>query len=276
MVADVIQDQGLSLRKALHLSGCSRRSYYHHQTKQRNSPPDPYVVEKVREEALKRPLYGTRRMAATLRRGLGRPVNRKRIQRIYRYLGWIQPQKSKKQLLRTAYDRRPKPAKPNELWETDLTYVFCGIDGWAYLFNVLDVVSREWIAYVFDTSPTKENAILSIEKALIKHPEARNVRLRTDRGPQYESKAFRESMKVLGMKQEFIAVNTPEQNGHVESFHKTLKREYIWTRDLQSLQEASETILEAYIDYNQQRIHSALKYMTPYEYLTSIKVTQNA
>jgi len=275
MVADIIQDQGLSLRKALHLSGCSRRGYYH-QPKKRNIPPDPYMVEKVREEALKRPLYGTRRMAATLRRELGRPVNRKRIQRIYRYLGWIQPQKSKKQLLRAAYERRPKPTKPNELWETDLTYVFCGVDGWAYLFNVLDVVSREWVAYVFDTSATKENAILSIEKAFIKHPEARNIRLRTDRGPQYESKAFRESMKALNVRQEFIALNTPEQNGHMESFHKTLKREYIWTRDLQSLQEASETILEAYIDYNQQRIHSALKYMTPYEYLTSIKVTQNA
>jgi len=57
--------------------------------------------------------------------------------------------------------KRPKPAKPNELWETDLDYVFCGIDGWAFLFNVIDVVSREWLSYVFDTSATKENAILS-------------------------------------------------------------------------------------------------------------------
>lgn len=275
VAADMVQGQGLGLRKALRLSGCSRRCYYH-QAKKRNIPPDPYMVEKVREEALKRPLYGTRRMAAALRRELGRPVNRKRIQRIYRHLGWIQPQKTKKQLLRAAYDRRPKPSRPNELWETDLTYVFCGVDGWAYLFNVLDVVSREWIAYVFDTSATKENAILSVEKALIKHPEARDIRLRTDRGPQYESETFRESMRVLGVKQEFIAVNTPEQNGHVESFHKTLKREYIWTRDFQSYQEASEAILEAFIDYNQHRIHSALRYMTPYEYLESVKVTQIA
>jgi len=45
---------------------------------------------------LKRPLYGTRRMAVTLARELGRPINRKRIQRIYRILGWIQPQRTKK------------------------------------------------------------------------------------------------------------------------------------------------------------------------------------
>jgi transposase InsO family protein len=273
MVADIIRDQGLSLREALRLSGCSRRSYYYRTTGKRTIPPEPYILAKVRETALKRPLYGTRRMAVTLARELGRPINRKRVQRIYRVLGWIEPQKTKKQLLRAAYDRRPKPTRPNELWETDLTYIHCGIDGWAYLFNVEDVVSREWVSYVFDKYATKENAILSVEKALIKHPEATDVRLRTDRGPQYESEAFRESMRILRVKQEFIALNTPEQNGHMESFHKTLKREYVWTRDFQTFQEAAETIQEAYIDYNQHRIHSALGYLTPYEYL--LKVTKN-
>jgi putative transposase len=274
MVADMILDQGASLRKALRLSGCSRKTYYHH-AKTRSIPPDPYMVEKVKEVTVQRPLYGTRRMTATLRRELGRPINRKRVQRIYRQLGWIQPRKTKQQLLRATYDKRPKPTRPNELWETDLTYIHCGVDGWAYLFNVMDVVSREWVSYVFDRYATKENAILSVQNALIKHPEASGVRLRTDRGPQYESESFRENVKILGVKQEFIAVNTPEQNGHVESFHKTLKREYIWTRDFQSFQEAAETIQEAYVDYNQRRIHSALDYLTPYEYLTKIKVTKN-
>ena len=274
MVADIIRNQGLSLRKALRHSGCSRKAYYHN-PKRRRIPSDPYMVEKVKKVTVQRPLYGTRRMAATLRRELGRPVNRKRIQRIYRQLGWIQPQKTKRQLLGAAYDRRPKPARPNELWEADLTHIHCGADGWAYLFNVIDVVSREWVSYVFDTYAVKENAILSVEKAVIKHPEAIGVRLRTDHGSQYGSNAFKKSMRILGIKQEFIAVNTPEQNGHMESFHKTLKREYVWTRDFQSFQEAAETIQEAYIDYNQHRIHSALDYQTPYEYLAKIKVTKN-
>jgi putative transposase len=181
----------------------------------------------------------------------------------------------KKQLLRAAVNSRPKPTRPDELWEADLTYIHCGVDGWAYLFNVMDVFSREWVSYVFDNYAVKENAILSVEKALIKHPGTVNVRLRTDHGSQYGSRAFKESMRILGVKQEFIAVNTPEQNGHMESFHKTLKREYIWTRDFQSFQEASEALQEAYLDYNQHRIHSALGYLTPYEYLAKIKVTEN-
>ena len=274
MVAEHMRNQGMSLRKALRHSGCSRKAYYHN-PKRRRILPDPYIVEKVKKVTLQRPLYGTRRMAATLRRELGRPINRKRIQRIYRQLGWTQPQKRKNDLLRGAVNSRPKPTRPGELWEADLTYIHCGVDGWAYLFNVIDVASREWVSYVFDTYAVKENAILSVEKAVIKHPEAIGVRLRTDHGSQYGSKTFKESMRILGIKQEFIAVNTPEQNGHMESFHKTLKREYVWTRDFQSFQEAAETIQEAYIDYNQHRIHSALHYLTPYEYLTKIKVTKN-
>jgi transposase InsO family protein len=42
-------------------------------------------------------------------------------------------------------------------------------------------------------------------------------------------------MKVLGIRLEFIFRNTPEQNGHIESFHKTLKREYIWPYDFQQV-----------------------------------------
>ena len=57
MVADVLRDNGLSLRKALRLSGCSRSGYYH-QAKKRLIPSDPYIVEKTKQIALQRPLYG--------------------------------------------------------------------------------------------------------------------------------------------------------------------------------------------------------------------------
>ena len=38
---------------------------------------------------MQRPTYGTRRMAAMLTRILGIPVNRKRVQRIFRKMGYI-------------------------------------------------------------------------------------------------------------------------------------------------------------------------------------------
>ena len=66
---------------------------------------------------------------------------------------------------------------------------------------------------------------------------------------------------------EFIYADTPEQNGHVESFHKTLKRECLWPRDFRSHQEPEMAIADAFRDYNLGRIHSSLRYRTPYEFL---------
>ncbi len=76
------------------------------------------------------------------------------------------------------------------------------------------------------------------------------------------------------MKLEHICYNTPEQNGHIESFHKTLKKEYIWSNDFQNYQEAESAIRDAFVDYNQNRIHSSLRYLTPYEFISKWKMQQ--
>ena len=49
----------------------------------------------------KRPTYGTRRMAAQVCREMHIATNRKKIQRIFRKLGWIEPQKTKNGIIRT-------------------------------------------------------------------------------------------------------------------------------------------------------------------------------
>ena len=102
------------------------------------------------------------------------------------------------------------------------------------IFSILDIYTREWVGYCFDLSAIKENAIISVENALVSHrnvihdTQTANYKSEDNDGSQYTSKAFRKSMLTLGLKIEHIAVNTPaEQNGHIESFHKTLKKEYI-------------------------------------------------
>ncbi len=74
------------------------------------------------------------------------------------------------------------------------------------------------------------------------------------------------SVKALGLMQEFIRVSAPEQDGHIESLHGTLKTEYIWPMEFGSFEEAAECIEKAFYDYNNVRLHSALVYKTPNEY----------
>lgn len=266
----MLDSTGFSLRKALSYSDLSCGTYYYkpipRETKRRI---DPLMIERVRAIGQEHPTYGARRIAAMLRRELDRQVNRKRVGRIFRTLNWSEPSRKKSEIIRSA-SRLVVATRPYELWETDLTYVWCGVDGWSYLFNVEDVFQREWIGYAFDTSAVKENAIMSVNNALAAHPDvdANELTLRCDNGSQYRSKAFRESMKALGIRKlEYIYYNTPEQNGHIESFHKTLKKEYLWPHDFKNYQEAEIAIADAFRDYNQNRIHSALGYMTPSEFL---------
>jgi putative transposase len=277
---------GLSLRKALAYTDCSRNTYYYNKKKKRprntrrQCQLDRAVLEKKIEEIItQRPSYGTRRMAAMLTRIIGRSINRKRIRRIYHKLNLTIPARKKREIIRSRYKEVKKADRPNEVWEVDLTYIHCGIDGWGYLFNVFDVFTREWIGYCFDLSAVKENAIISIENALVSHKEIvpdndncnNKPTIRADNGSQYTSNAFRKSMSVLGLKLEHIACNTPEQNGHIESFHKTLKKEYIWPCDFHTYQEAEAAIRDAFVDYNRDRIHSSLRYLTPNEFISKWK-----
>ena len=261
----------MSLNRALQYCGMSKHSWYYTK-KPRDMAMDPDVVDVVRKIASKRPTYGTRRMAAQVARETNVPTNRKKIQRIYHKIGWIEPKKTKNDIIRASRRRRFKPTAPNQLWETDITYIHCGVDGWCYCFNVLDVFTRKWMAYMFDTTAPAHTAVQSVLKAVSSAGEISNLRLRTDNGSQYSSREFKKAMQALGIKHEFIWKQTPEQNGHVESFHGTLKREYIWPHEFARFQDAEVVLAKAFEDYNKDRIHSALGYLTPDEFIGKMEV----
>ena len=59
---------------------------------------------------------------------------------------------------------------------------------------------------------------------------------------------------------------TPEDNGDIESFHNSLKTDYIWQNDLESYEDAKELMEYAFNDYNNNRPHSSIGYLTPVEF----------
>ena len=255
----------MNLNKALRLCGVSKKAWYYIPTP-RNVSPDPHVQEMVQSIGPKRPTYGTRRMAAQITRELNRPVNRKTVQRIFKRLGWTKPSRTKREIIR-ANKKPPRPKAPNQFWESDMSYIWCGVDGWGYCFNVIDVFTRQWLAFVLASRATRHQAIMAVNDAVATaRPDLPGLTLRVDNGTQYTSKEFRASMAALGITLEYIYVNTPEQNGHIESFHKTLKKEYVWPCEFADIREARESLFAAFEDYNHNRIHSALKYMTPSEF----------
>ncbi|MGB0029252.1 MAG: DDE-type integrase/transposase/recombinase, partial [Nitrososphaeraceae archaeon] len=49
----------------------------------------------------------------------------------------------------------------------DITYIWCGHDGWCYLFSILDCYTREWLAYTFSTQCGTDEAIRTLEMAVL-------------------------------------------------------------------------------------------------------------
>jgi putative transposase len=257
--------------KACKLAGLPRSSLYYAK-KKCSYTPEKGLCEKIVQICRERPTYGYRRITAMLRRQCC-VVNRKKVQRIMRLLG----------LLHHAPVHRPhwqihkgKQAAetPDTYWQADMTKIWCGIDGWGYLFNILDSCSRGWMGYNFSMLCSTNESLLALTDALLSRaPETGTIiglKLGTDGGSQYTSRKFVQSLALLGLQHEVSRRHTPEDNGIVESFHKTLKSEYIWPCQFASFAEAERAIKEAFHDYNCNRIHSALKYKTPNEYLMEV------
>ena len=261
---------GMSVNKALKYCGVSRQAYYYKKRPVERGI-DAAVAKAVVRIASDRPTFGTRMLAYTATYEMRRPVNRKQVKRICKILDIKGPKLTKKQAIRAAKAKKPQfvPTAPHQLFEADITYIHCGADGWCYSFNVVDVFSRKWLSFVFSPEAKSESAVQSVLAAVegLAPEQIRAIRLRCDNGPQYTSGEFRKAMGILGITVEHIWVSTPQQNGHVESFHNTLKRDYVHTRDFEGYQEAEAWLAEAHKDYNANRVHTSIGRVPPDEFL---------
>jgi Transposase and inactivated derivatives len=107
---------------------------------------------------------------------------------------------------------------------------------------------------------------LTIQRALEKFP-GYNPRIISDNGSQFISGDFRKFLREIGLCHVRTSVRYPQSNGKIERFHRTLKDECLSKQSLIDLNDARQQI-DRYIEkYNTKRLHSALNYLTPEDYL---------
>ena len=86
----------------------------------------------------------------------------------------------------------------------------------------------------------------------------------TDRGVQYASLEYRQSLAVAKMIASMSRRANCYDNASMESFWSTLKLELIYRREFADQAQVRQAVFD-YIEvfYNRQRLHSALSYRTP-------------
>ncbi len=264
MVIDDLKDQ-IPLREISRISGISLSGYYYKPVKRYIQRLDPAIKEKVRYIASERTTYGYRRVWAVLRNS-GTEVNQKTVRKVLKDNNLNLP--AFKHRGRTKARNLFRPHGPDQLWQTDITYIPTE-SGMTYLMCIKDCFTKEWQGYRYSRSCMARDAIRSVENAVLlafngSVPEG--LVLRTDNGPQYISKEFRSAMKLLGIKLEYIQKHTPEDNGDIESFHNSIKTDYIWPNEFRNFNDASIEIEKAFTDYNECRPHSSIDYLPPREF----------
>ncbi|GMA58943.1 hypothetical protein GCM10025858_34460 [Alicyclobacillus sacchari] len=160
-----------------------------------------------------------------------------------------------------------------------MTKVWCGKDGWGYLFAVIDAYDREIVGYSFSRFCRTEDLLNAVDMALnYRFPsgvQGAGLTLRTDNGCQMTSRRFIQAMRACQINHERTGYNNPDDDGYIERFFRSLKEEEVWLQEYSSFAEAKAAI-ESYIHfYNTDRPHSALGYRSPLEF-RNWKMKRNA
>jgi putative transposase len=165
-------------------------------------------------------------------------------------------------------NRQFNPVKPGQTWVSDLTYIRTG-EGWLYLTIIMDLYDRKVIGWALSKSmKAAETTIPAWQMALKNRPIERNLIFHSDRGVQYACHGFTRLLKKHPLiLQSMSGKGNCWDNAVAESFFKSLKSELVYQQEFQTQVMAKQAVFK-YIEvwYNRQRRHSALGYLSPFDY----------
>ncbi len=170
-------------------------------------------------------------------------------------------------VIKAADSFKDKTTAPNQLWQTDFTYLKVIGWGWFYLSSVLDDFSRYIVAWKLCTGMRAEDVTATLDLALRasgldQATPADRPRLLSDNGSSYIAGELAEWLEDHKIKHVRGAPYHPMTQGKIERWHQTLKNRillenYFLPGDL-------ETQIAAFVDYyNNHRYHESIDNLTP-------------
>lgn len=209
-------------------------------------------------------MYGYRRIKKALMEKSGWIVNHKKVLRIMKkyeikvrykdvfkinYVKKVIEENIKPNLL----NRNFKATNINQKWSTDITYIIYNKKR-AYLSSIMDLYSRDIIAYEISYTIDNNLVIRTLNEAIRKQKNVSGVILHSDQGFQYTSNEYKQICESNGINVSMSRKSTPADNAPIESFHANLKRETLYSYNITSLKEYIELVKDWIKFYNSDRI----------------------
>lgn len=161
-----------------------------------------------------------------------------------------------------------QPLRPHEHWHIDISYLNIG-GTFYYLCSILDGASRVIVHFEVRERMTELDVECILQRAREKYPDAR-PRIISDNGPQFIAGEFKNFIRVCGMTHVRTSPGYPQSNGKLERWHHSVKSEAIRPANPATVEEAIQ-ILDTYVHhYNSVRLHSALDYIAPLDFMNGL------
>lgn len=250
---------GLSQRRAIRFTGFPSSTIRYRSVR----APQEELRERIKALAADRPRWGYRMIHALLRRE-GWPVNRKRVQRLYREEGLAVRRRGRKRRSQAPRLVRIPPTRPNERWSMDFMADTLSSGRRLRCLTILDEFNRESLAIHVAHSIPAAGVIDVLEQ--LREQRGLPETIITDNGSEFTSRAFDAWAYARGVKLEFIQPGKPIQNAFIESFNGTFRDDCLNLHWFVSLGDARRTIEAWRKDYNEARPHSSLGRFTPHEF----------
>lgn len=209
--------------------------------------------------AREKPRFGYRRLHVLLRRD-GRVVNHKRVWRIYREAGLCVKRRKRKRLVRIGAPLEVLSAA-NQQWALDFASDAIATGRAIRVLSIIDAFTRECLALEVDTSFASQRVTRVLEQIIAVRGLPRSIRC--DNGPEFTSRHFLAWCIERRIHLVHIQPGRPMQNGHVESFTGKLRDECLTTCWFRNLFDARRKIARWRNEYNCDRPHSSLGYISP-------------
>lgn len=238
-----------------------------------------------RVHSVSRETYGSPRIHADLRHD-GIRVGRNRVERLMRENGIrARVRRPFRRTTDSAHgypvapnllDREFDPKRPNQVWATDITYIWTR-EGWLYLAVVMDLFSRRIVGWSMADHMRTGLVANAMAMALGNRLPDGDLMHHSDRGSQYASVAYRQLLEQHSITVSMSRRAECYDNAVVESFFGTLKTELIYRStwlDRASVRSAIHEYTEVF--YNRRRRHSRLGYLCPAEFEDNFHAAQAA
>jgi putative transposase len=158
-----------------------------------------------------------------------------------------------------------QPIRPHQHWHIDVAHLNLG-GTFYYLCSVLDGASRAIVHWEIRESMREADVECILQRAREKYPDER-PRIISDNGPQFVARDFKEFIRLTGMTHVRTSPYYPQSNGKVERWNRTVKSDAIRPGQPQTVEQA-RTLVGRFVDhYMNVRLHSAIGYITPANFL---------